>query len=236
MPASNDSDAMVYLQKSSRNIYLKQFDKTSGAGVPATNGNVPANRWTTLAFAFGENATDVYLNGTVVIHNEGSTLAGSYADCVAAGGYILVGADDNGEEDLFYPSDFRIYDGAVTDPDILSGTTSAYDDWAATNGVASAWNEKDVLGVHNVFRYAFDVPEGPVTNPPLLSISFDASGNPVVLTPPLVNGEGFALSILATTNLNGSGAVPYPLNPSGTNAIPASAAPSRFFRLKAAEQ
>ena len=236
MPASNDSDAMVYLQKSSRNIYIKQFDKTSGAGVPATNGNVPANRWTTLAFAFGENATDVYLNGTVVIHNEGSTLAGSYADCVAAGGYILVGADDNGEEDLFYLSDFRIYDGAVTDPDILSGTTSAYAAWAAGNGVTGAWNATDALGVPNVFRYAFNKPTGALADPPLLAITFSTNGNPVVLTPQLVNGEGFALSILATTNLNGSGAVAYPLNASGTNAIPATADPTRFFRLKAEEE
>ena len=41
-------------------------------------------------------------------------------------------------------------------------------------------NAADTLGIHNVFRYFFDIPTGAITNPPLLSISFDASGNPVV--------------------------------------------------------
>ena len=115
--------------------------------------------------------------------------------------------------------------------------TCTYAEWAAASGITGAWNATDALGVHNVFRYAFDVPEGPVTNPPLLSIVFGAGGTPVVLTPPLVNGEGFALSILATEDVAGSSnAVDYALAPSGTNAIPASAAPSRFFRLKAEER
>ena len=58
----------------------------------------------------------------------------------------------------------------------------------------------------------------------------------MVLTPPLVNGEGFDLSILATDTLAGDNPATYPLDPSGTNAIPASAAPSRFFRLRAEGQ
>ena len=113
---------------------------------------------------------------------------------------------------------------------------TAYDIWAAANDISGAWDETDALGVHNVFRYAFDKPFGAFTNPPLLSITFDASGNPVVLTPPLVNGEGFDLSILATDTLAGDNPATYPLDPSGTNAIPASAAPSRFFRLRAEGQ
>ena len=40
------------------------------------------------------------------------------------------------------------------------------------------WNSADALGIHNVFRYLFDTPTGAFTNPPLLSITFDASGNP----------------------------------------------------------
>ena len=112
MPASNDTDEMAYLQESTRNIYLKQFNKTSGGGVGAANGFVPAEQWATLTFAFGENATDVWLDGTAVLHADG-TLAGSYADCAAAGGYILVGADDNGDDELYYLSEFRIYEGAV---------------------------------------------------------------------------------------------------------------------------
>ena len=113
---------------------------------------------------------------------------------------------------------------------------ASYAAWAAASGVSGAWDETDALGIHNVFRYAFDKPFGAFTNPPLLSITFDASGNPVVLTPPLVNGEGFDLSILATDTLAGDNPATYPLDPSGTNAIPASAAPSRFFRLRAEGQ
>ena len=116
------------------------------------------------------------------------------------------------------------------------GVVFAYAAWASTSGVTGAWDATDDLGVHNVFRYAFDKPFGAFTNPPLLSITFDASGNPVVLTPPLVNGEGFDLSILATDTLAGDNPATYPLDPSGTNAIPASAAPSRFFRLRAEGQ
>ena len=138
MPASNDTDAMVYLQQNTRNIYLKQFSKASNSGIAASNGNVAADQWTTLAFAFGENATDVYLDGTRVLHTTGA-LANSYADCASAGGYILVGADDSGDDDLFYLSDFRIYEGAVAVAGILPGSgtpdapylISSTDDWNA---------------------------------------------------------------------------------------------------------
>ena len=126
MPASNDTDAMVYLQRTTRNVYLKQFSKVSGEGIAAANGFVPADQWTTLTFAFGENATDVYLDGTPILHTDGA-LAGSYADCAAAGGYILVGADDSGDDDLFYLSDFRIYEGAIAVAGILPGSGTPAD-------------------------------------------------------------------------------------------------------------
>ena len=119
MPASNDTDAMIYLQRTTRNIYHKQYSKVSGEGVAAANGFVPAEQWATLTFAFGENATDVYLDGTAVLHSTGK-LAGSYADCAASGGYILVGADDSYDDDLFYLSEFRIYAGSISPP-TLSG-------------------------------------------------------------------------------------------------------------------
>ncbi len=115
---------------------------------------------------------------------------------------------------------------------------SPYELWSAANGVVGTWDATDASGIHNVFRYAFDKPTGAFTNPPLLDISFDASGNPLILTPPLdPSATGFDLSILAYDAL--TNAVPsatWPLSPTGTNAIPASASPSRFFRLKATEQ
>ena len=132
MPASNDTDAMVYLQQTTRNIYLKQFDKSSGAGIAASNGNVAADQWTTIAFAFGENTTDVYRDGTHVMHTTGA-LANSYADCAAAGGYILVGADDSGDDDLFYLSDLRIYEGAVSVARILPGSGTSRDPYTITS-------------------------------------------------------------------------------------------------------
>ena len=132
MPASNDTDAMVYLQQNTRNIYLKQFDKSSGAGIAASNGNVAADQWTTLVFAFGENTTDVYRDGTHVLHTTGA-LANSYADCASAGGYILVGADDSGDDDLFYLSDFRIYEGAVAVAGILPGSGTSRDPYTITS-------------------------------------------------------------------------------------------------------
>ena len=46
--------------------------------------------------------------------------------------------------------------------------SSPYETWAAANGVAGAWDATDASGIHNVFRYLFDVPAGAITNPPLL--------------------------------------------------------------------
>ena len=117
----------------------------------------------------------------------------------------------------------------------LASPTVAYSDWAAANRLG-AWDATDELGIPNVFRYMFNKPTGAIANPPLLSISFNTNGNPVVHTPPLVYGEGFDFSIVATDALGGTTAVSYPLAPSGDTEIPATAAPSRFFRLKAAEK
>ena len=100
-----------------------------------------------------------------------------------------------------------------------------------------AWNATDANGIHNVFRYLFDVPTGAFTNPPLLAISFDASGNPVIHTPPLnPSAKGFDISILATDDLSGTGAITYPLNANGETTIPATDKKSRFFRLRVIEQ
>ena len=114
--------------------------------------------------------------------------------------------------------------------------TYTYAEWASANGITGAWDAKDAFGIHNVFRYAFNVPTGKFENPPLISISFDASGNPVVRTPPLSPAFlGFDLSIRATDTLDGSGGTSYSLDPSGTTVIPKNSSPSRFFRLRAAE-
>ena len=111
-----------------------------------------------------------------------------------------------------------------------------YAAWAAANGVTGAWNATDASGIHNVFRYLFDVPAGAITNPPLLDIAFASDGTALVLTPPLVNTAGFDFSLLATDDLAGANPATFPLDPSGTNAVPASSSSVRFFRLRAAER
>ena len=115
---------------------------------------------------------------------------------------------------------------------ILSGAFPfAYADWAALYGLG-AWDAADASGIHNVFRYLFDVPTGAITNPPLLSISFDASGNPVIHTPPLnPAASGFDISIVASDTLGGT-TTAYPLDPSGETTIPQNGNATRFFRLQ----
>jgi uncharacterized protein (TIGR02145 family) len=114
--------------------------------------------------------------------------------------------------------------------------SSPYENWAAANGVEGAWDETDASGIHNVFRYLFDKPTGAFMNPPLLSISFDASGKAVITTPPLVNTEGYMFSILATDTLDGAGATTNSLNASGTTTIDETGKTSRFFRLRAVQE
>ena len=112
---------------------------------------------------------------------------------------------------------------------------SGYDAWAEENGLSGAWDATDANGIHNVFRYAFDKPTGDFA---LIGIEFNDAGKAVVVTPPLVNGEGFALSILATDRCDGEGAAAtsYPLDPSGKTTIDETVSGSRFFRLKAEEE
>jgi hypothetical protein len=119
MPASNDSDMMVYLEKDTRRVCIKQFDKTKRDGT--SDRAVELDRWTTVAIAFGEDSTDIYLDGDPILSTSGGSLAGSYADCYSAGGEFLIGADDDGEDCLFYIADLRIYDGAVAVGDELPG-------------------------------------------------------------------------------------------------------------------
>jgi len=124
----------------------------------------------------------------------------------------------------------------LTAVDFSAHTHNCLSYQAVANGVSGAWNETDALGIHNVFRYAFDKPTGAFENPPLLGIAFASDGTALVLTPPLVNTAGFDLSLLATDDLAGANPATFPLDPSGTNAVPASSSSTRFFRLKAAER
>ena len=103
--------------------------------------------------------------------------------------------------------------------------------------MSGAWDEVDANGVANVFRYAFDKPTGAFTEPVLLDIAFNEQGKAVILTPPLVNTDGFTFTIEATDNVDGTGnAASYPLNASGETVIDETGKTTRFFRLRAVTQ
>ena len=110
----------------------------------------------------------------------------------------------------------------------------SFSDWAAKNGVTGAWDETDEYGIANVFRYAFDIPTGEFT---LIDITFDETGSVVVVTPPLVNGGGFAFTVVASDVLDGTGnPAAYPLEADGSTSIDEPVSSSRFFRLRATEE
>jgi hypothetical protein len=110
-----------------------------------------------------------------------------------------------------------------------------YDAWAAANGVSGAWNETDALGVHNVFRYAFDNPAGAFDDPPLLDIAIEGD-RVVVKTPPVSNTVGFAVLVVESSDVAGATATATrPLDATGRTEFAQGAAPSRFYRLAASE-
>ena len=221
MPASNDSDAMIYLDKTTRKVCIKQFNKGSGQAKMSSKG-VELNRWTVLAFAFDTNKTEVFLDGEL-IYSETGALAGSYADCSRAGGKILIGADDDGEDNLFYLADFRLYDGAVRVADELPGLgeketpfrISSAADWAlfATNintGMAACL-------VPNYYELAADIgsADAPITQTvgtddhPFVGV-FDGNSNTIHVA---INGSIPGTALFARTrdsiihDLSVSGAV-----------------------------
>ena len=111
MPASNSSDAMVYLNNSQTPVIcLKQSGNSRVDG----SGGFTAGQWETLLFLFNSGRTRVLLNGKEIFNNS-CTLAGSRADCANAGGYILLSADNDGDDAFMYWADVRVYDGIVDD-------------------------------------------------------------------------------------------------------------------------
>ena len=113
--------------------------------------------------------------------------------------------------------------------------SSPYETWAAANGVEGAWDEADASGIHNVFRYLFDKPTGAFTNPPLLDIAIEG-GSAVVITPPVSNTVGFAVSVVESSDVAGATVTRRkPLDATGRTEFPMESALSRFYRLSATE-
>ena len=84
------------------------------------------------------------------------------------------------------------------------GAESGYGAWAVSVGLAGKGTAAAMGGyglddkVANAFIYAFG---DAATNAPLMTISFNENGKPVITTPPLVRTEGMTLKILSTTDL-----------------------------------
>ena len=113
--------------------------------------------------------------------------------------------------------------------------SSPYETWAAANGVAGAWDATEASGIANVFRYVFNVPAGAFTNPPLLDIAIEG-GNAVVITPPVSNTVGFAVSVVESSDVAGAAVTRRkPLDATGRTLFPMGSAASRFYRLSATE-
>ena len=186
-------------------------------------------------------ADGIYASGDIVL---GWT---DLADFILAGSYTSAsGAVSVQKGQTFADEGGNLYEGELDSGELAAARgktlrpyladTTPYAAWAAASGVSGAWNETDALGIHNVFRYAFDKPTGAFENPTLLGIAFASDGTALVLTPPLVNTAGFDFSLLATDDLAGANPATFPLDPSGTNAVPTSSSSVRFFRLQAAER
>lgn len=112
--------------------------------------------------------------------------------------------------------------GDITDP---------YAAWAAEHGITGAWDEADETGVYNVFRYLFDKATGDFR---IIDISFDAEGNVVITTAEVVNPEGFAVSVVETSDVAGNSVTDEKAIATSSNtATFTKSAPVRFYRVKA---
>ena len=113
MPADNASPGMLYLVIDSQYvdpvICVKQWDKSWGAGEKGKSG-FTAEKWENVIAVFDRDKTEVFLNGNKIISCKGK-LAGSYADCSKAGGYILLSADPAPSGGTIYWADLKIYAG-----------------------------------------------------------------------------------------------------------------------------
>ena len=194
----------------------------TGGSVDATGGSNAAGIGSGCCYEYGGYCHFIYI---------GSDITRVVATC-GEGCENPIGTGVDGECDILSISTLLRDDRGHPTRTI---TTSGYTVWAVENGITGAWNMWDANGIYNVFRYAFDKPTGVFT---IIGIEFNEAGKAVVVTPPLVNGEGFALSILATDRCDGKGAAAtsYPLDPSGKTTIDETVSGSRFFRLKAQEE
>ena len=107
---------------------------------------------------------------------------------------------------------------------------TAYETWAAENGITGAWNETSG-GIYNVFRYVFGQPTGDF---PLIT-GIDVGESEVVITTPAVaNSDGVTVSVVESSDLAGETVTATKdVDASGSTEFTKSAETPRFYRLKA---
>ena len=120
------------------------------------------------------------------------------------------------------------------------GAESGYGAWAVSAGLGGKGTAAMMGGyglddkVANAFIYAFG---DAATNAPLMTISFDANGKPVVTTPPLVRTEGVTLKLLSSVDLGdwtSAGESEIISDPGGNVvAFPSETSSRKFYKLVA---
>ena len=119
------------------------------------------------------------------------------------------------------------------------GAESGYGAWAVSVGLAGKGTAAMMGGyglddkVANAFIYAFG---DAATNAPLMTISFDENGKPVITTPSLVRTEGMTLKILSTTDLadwSNPEERTLTVGGNGKQTFNHESDPQRFYKLKA---
>ena len=105
MPADNRADAFVFLGRGDDpEIVLKQNGRVTG------KRGFAKDRWCEFTFQFAKGRTRIFADGVEVLSRD-VQLLGSRADCSRSGGYILLSADDNGEDLPVCWADVKVYDG-----------------------------------------------------------------------------------------------------------------------------
>ncbi|MCR5751600.1 MAG: leucine-rich repeat domain-containing protein, partial [Kiritimatiellae bacterium] len=118
------------------------------------------------------------------------------------------------------------------------GTESGYGAWAVSVGIAGKGTAASMDGyglddkVANAFIYAFG---DAATNAPLMTISFDVNGKPVVTTAPVVEGHtDFAAAVVGSESVD-DWASPVTLQQSGNDWTLPVGQSANFFRVRLTE-
>ena len=106
---------------------------------------------------------------------------------------------------------------------------TAYETWAAANGITGAWNETSG-GIYNVFRYVFNMTSGYAG---ITGIEVGES-NVLITTPAVANSDGVTVSVVESSDVAGETVTATKaVDASGSTEFTKSAETPRFYRLSA---